>query len=112
MNRRFFMKNGGIALASLGAMTASPSFLTRALAQVNKTGRKRVLIAIFQRGAMDGLNAVIPYGEPEYYNLRPGLAIPRPGSSVQNNQSPAIDLDGFFGLHPSLLPFKSIYTEG
>ena len=115
MNRRYFLKNGGIALAGLGAMTASPSFLTRTLAESNQTGRKKVLIAIFQRGAMDGLNAVVPHGEPEYYSLRPGIAIPRPGSSgsnVVNNQNPAIDLDGHFGLHPSIAPFKSIYDAG
>ncbi len=115
MNRRYFLKNGGIALASFGAMTASPSFLTRTLAQVNTTGRRKVLIAIFQRGAMDGLNAVVPYGEAEYYSLRPGIAIPRPGSSPSvgvNVQTPAIDLDGYFGLHASLAPFKSIYDAG
>ncbi len=104
MNRRYFLKNGGIALASIGAMTMSPSFLTRVLAQ---GGRKKILIAIFQRGAMDGLNAVVPYGEQDYYSLRPSLAIPRPNSS----QGAAIDLDGFFALHPALSPFKSIYDS-
>lgn len=113
MNRRYFIKNGGIALASLGALTISPSFLTRAmsqsnLSQGNKSGRRKILIAIFQRGAMDGLNAVVPYGEQEYYNLRPSLAIPRPGSG----QGEAIDLDGFFGLHPALSSFKPIYDSG
>ncbi|MDX2033619.1 MAG: DUF1501 domain-containing protein [Blastocatellia bacterium] len=112
MHRRYFLKNGGIALAGLGAMTASPTFLTRALAQANaKGGRRRILIAIFQRGAMDGLNAVVPYGEQDYYNLRPSIAIPRPGSASAN-QPAAIDLDGFFGLHPSLSPFKPIYDAG
>lgn len=115
MNRRYFLKNGGIALASFGALTASPSFLTRALAQSNQTGksgRKKVLIAIFQRGAMDGLNAVVPYGEQEYYSLRPGIAIQRPGTNVPNGQFAALDLDGFFGLHPALSPFKPIYDAG
>jgi uncharacterized protein (DUF1501 family) len=118
MNRRFFLKNSGIALASLGAATMSPSFLTRALAQTDKNKRRRVLIAIFQRGAMDGLNAVVPYGEPEYYSLRPSIAIPRPGSSVPAGQGfnalpgAAIDLDGFFGLHPSMSAFKPLYDSG
>jgi uncharacterized protein (DUF1501 family) len=118
MNRRYFLKNGGIALASLGAATASPSFLTRALAQTNPARRRKVLIAIFQRGAMDGLNAVVPHGEPEYYSLRPGIAIQRPNSAPSTGpgnvpgQGPAIDLDGFFGLHPSLAPFKPIYDTG
>ncbi|MFN0084258.1 MAG: DUF1501 domain-containing protein [Blastocatellia bacterium] len=112
MRRRYFLRNGGIALAGLGAMTAAPSFLTRALAQANtKGGRRKILIAIFQRGAMDGLNAVVPYGEQDYYNLRPSIAIQRPGGGSPN-QPAAIDLDGFFGLHPSLAPFKPIYDAG
>ncbi|HEY7182396.1 MAG TPA: DUF1501 domain-containing protein [Blastocatellia bacterium] len=122
MNRRFFLKSGGVALASIGAATMSPSFLTRALAQTKGTGRRKILIAIFQRGAMDGLSAVIPYGEPEYYNLRSAIAIPRPGGASdanpanpggsQPNQGPAIDLDGFFALHPALNAFKPIYDSG
>src|SRR5262245_5702574 len=97
MNRRFFLKNSGVALACVSAATMSPSFLTRALAQTNGKARRKVLIAIFQRGAMDGLNAVIPYAESDYYNLRSAIAIPRPGAGgSQPNQAPAIDLDGFF----------------
>ncbi len=112
MNRRFFLKNSGIALASIGAATMSPSFLTRTLAQANKDGRRKILIAIFQRGAMDGLNAVVPYGEQDYYSMRPSIAVPRPASSGQPNQAPAIDLDGFFALHPTLAPFKPVYDSG
>jgi uncharacterized protein (DUF1501 family) len=122
MNRRFFLKGGGVALAGIGAATMSPSFLTRALAQTKGTRRRKILIAIFQRGAMDGLSAVIPYGEPEYYNLRSAIAIPRPGGASdanpanpggsQPNQAPAIDLDGFFALHPALNAFKPIYDSG
>jgi uncharacterized protein (DUF1501 family) len=113
MDRRFFLKNSGVALASIGAATMSPSFLTRALAQTNGKGRKKILVAIFQRGAMDGLNAVIPYAEGDYYNLRSAIAIPRPGAGgAQPNQAPAIDLDGFFAFHPALAPFKPIYDSG
>lgn len=112
MNRRFFLKNSGVALASFGAAMSAPSFLTRALAQANGGGRKKVLIAIFQRGAMDGLNVVIPYGEHDYYNLRPSIGVPRPGSATQGGQSAAIDLDGFFALHPALTPFKTSYDSG
>ena len=117
MNRRFFLKNSGVALASLGAVTMSPSFLTRTLAQANQNGqngRRKILIAIFQRGAMDGLRAVIPYGEQEYYSLRSSIAIPRPGGAQggQPNQAPAIDLDGFFALHPALASFKPSYDSG
>lgn len=108
MNRRFFLKSSGIALASLGAVTVSPSFLTRTLAETSKNGRKKILITIFQRGAMDGLSAVVPFGDPTYYSLRPSIAVPRPNSG----QGAVIDLDGFFGLHPALSPFKPIYDSG
>src|SRR5262249_39446501 len=114
MNRRFFLKNGGVALARISAAMMSTSILTRAMAQSRGNGRRKILIALFQRGAMDGLSAVIPYADPDYYNLRSSIAVPRPGgqaislagaqSGVQSggqggqpNQSPAIDLDGFFG---------------
>src|SRR5262249_54436188 len=59
---------------------------------------------IFQRGAVDGLNVVVPFGEPNYRKLRPNIAIAAP-----NSGSGAIDLDGFFGLHPALAPLKPIY---
>ena len=124
MDRRFFLKNSAVALASVSAATMAPSFLTRALAQTNGKGRRKILIAVFQRGAMDGLSAVIPYGEQEYYNLRSAIAIPRPGAASavspasagaggsQPNQASGIDLDGFFALHPALAPFKPIYDSG
>jgi uncharacterized protein (DUF1501 family) len=109
ITRRFFIKSSGIALASLGAFTPAPSFLTRALGQTPGNGRRKILIAIFQRGAADGLNLVVPYGERAYYDLRPALAIPRPKSGEPGT---AIDLDGFFALHPTLAPFKPIYDSG
>ncbi len=83
---------------------AVPSFLTRAaLGAVSPSGRNKRLVVIFQRGAADGLNIVIPHAEPSYYNLRPSIAI-------QQNQ--VIDLDGFFGLHPSLASFKPLWDQG
>ncbi|MBL8190422.1 MAG: DUF1501 domain-containing protein [Acidobacteria bacterium] len=109
MNRRFFLKSSGIALASVGAATLSPSFLTRTLAQTGKNGRQRILVTIFQRGAMDGLNAVIPFGDETYYSLRPSIAVPKP---KLGEATTAIDLDGFFGLHPSLATFKPIFDAG
>lgn len=109
MDRRFFLKNSGVALASLGVATMSPTFLTRTLAQTGKNGRRKILVAIFQRGAMDGLNAVVPYGEQAYYDLRPSIAVQRPKSG---DAITAIDLDGFFGLNPALAPFKPIYDSG
>src|SRR6266566_4121786 len=111
MNRRYFIRSGGIALASFGVMTSAPSFLSRALAEtVDKVtgGRRKTLIAIFQRGAVDGLNMVVPHGEHAYYDVRPSIAIPRPKTGDAES---AIDLDGFFGLHPSLSPFKPLWDS-
>ena len=112
INRRFFLKSSGIALASYSLLHAAPSCLqSMSLAQGQSAAgspghRRKTLITIFQRGAVDGLNMVVPYGERAYYELRPSLAIPGPRSG---GAEAAIDLDGFFGLHPSLAPFKSLW---
>ena len=110
MNRRFFIKSSGIALASIGVSLSTPSFLRRALAQTRQLtgGRRKTLLAIFQRGAVDGLNMVVPYGESAYYDLRPSIAIRKP---QDGNSEAAINLDGFFGLHPSLAPLKSFWDS-
>ena len=101
--RRMFLKSS--ALAMFGAGTA-PAWLSRAMYGAPEGGnRKKVLIAIFQRGAVDGLNMVVPFGEKRYYELRPSIAIPAPG----NGDNAAVDLDGFFGLHPSLAPLKPMW---
>jgi uncharacterized protein (DUF1501 family) len=110
MKRRFFIKSGGIALAAFGVMTSAPTFLKRALAaNLDKVtgGRRKTLIAIFQRGAVDGLNVVVPYGEHGYYDLRPNIAIPKPDGGAES----AINLDGYFGLHPSLQSFKPLWDS-
>ncbi len=110
MNRRFFIKSGGIALASFGVMASAPSFLQRALAEsFDKVtgGRRKTLIAIFQRGAVDGLNMVVPFGESAYYDMRPNIAIPKPNGGADA----AINLDGFFGLHPALASFKPLWDS-
>ena len=110
MNRRFFIKSGGIALASFGLMASTPTFLKRALAEtVDKVtgGRRKTLIAIFQRGAVDGLNMVVPYGEHAYYDMRPNIAIPQPNGGAEA----ALNLDGFFGLHPALGSFKPMWDS-
>ena len=107
MNRRFFLKSGSVALASVGAGLSAPGFLERVvLAQTAKSARRKTLIAIFQRGAVDGLNMVVPFGESNYYDLRPSIAVPKPGAT-----DGAVDLDGFFGLHPSLGTFKSLFDS-
>jgi uncharacterized protein (DUF1501 family) len=88
---------------------AAPLWLQRALyAQDTPGQRKKVLVAIFQRGAADGLNIVVPHGDAEYYKLRPTIAIPRPNSPGAREDA-VIDLDGTFGLHPSLAALKPIW---
>ena len=94
MDRRLFLKSSGLALVG-GALL--PHVFVR-MANAATTKGKRVVVAIFQRGAVDGLNVVIPYGESAYYAARPTIAVPRPGAGA----GAAIDLDGFFGVHPSL----------
>jgi uncharacterized protein (DUF1501 family) len=85
-----------------------PGWLSRAAyAQDAPTTRKKILIAIFQRGAVDGLNMVVPYADPAYYAARPSIAIPKPGMS----EGAAIDLDGYFGLHPSLRVLKPLWDR-
>ena len=109
MNRRFFIKSGSIALASVGMSLSAPGFLQRALLANERTGGKRkTLIAIFQRGAVDGLNMIVPYGESSYYDLRPSIAIPKPNGS---NAETVISLDGFFGMHPSMRSLKPLWDS-
>jgi uncharacterized protein (DUF1501 family) len=100
ISRRVFLKNGAVALVSLGF---APSFLARTVLAAGS--RRKVLVAIFQRGAVDGLNLIVPFAEQAYYDVRPTIAIAKPGGGADA----AIDLDGFFGLHPRLAPLEAIY---
>lgn len=106
MDRRLFLKNSGIGLASFGFMAAAPEFLHQfAAAQAGSGyGKRKVLVTIFQRGAVDGLNMVVPYGESAYYDLRRTIAIRKPTETEG-----AIDLDGFFGLHPAMASLVSFW---
>src|SRR5688572_8688785 len=108
MDRRFFLKQSGIGLASFGFMAAAPDFLHQfANAQVQSGyGRKKILVTIFQRGAVDGLNMIVPHGDTEYYSLRRSIAVPRP-----NQTNGAIDLDGNFGLHPTMKPLEAFWRS-
>jgi uncharacterized protein (DUF1501 family) len=101
VSRRVFLKNGAFAFVSLGF---APSFLSRTA--MAATGRSKQLIAIFQRGAVDGLSMVVPFGEADYYRARPNIAIPRP-----NGENGALDLDGFFGLNPRLQALKPLWDR-
>ena len=110
MDRRYFLKSSGIGLASFGLMAAAPNFLhqfANATTLNGGYGKKKVLVTIFQRGAVDGLNMLVPHGDGEYYNLRPTIGVPKPGQT-----DGAVDLDGHFGLHPSLAPFAPFYKSG
>jgi uncharacterized protein (DUF1501 family) len=100
ISRRVFLRDGGLALVSLGF---APQFLARAVAA--GVPRRKVLVTIFQRGAVDGLNMIIPFGERDYYASRPSIAIARPGPTPDA----AIDLDGFFGLHPRMAALKPLF---
>src|ERR1043166_3703443 len=87
-SRRYFMKQGGIAMVGLSTM---PTFLLRAVAATPASGKKQ-LVVLFQRGAADGLNIVVPFGEQNYYRMRPTIAIPEPR---RGGTDCAVDLDGF-----------------
>src|SRR5471030_1939066 len=104
--RRMLLKTTGMALVAGG-------FLPRVFVRMARAGTppsKRVLVAIFQRGAVDGLNVVVPCGEKIYYDARPSIAVPRPGSA--DAAAAALDLDGFFGLHPSMAPVLPYFRDG
>lgn len=100
MNRRFFLHRGALAVAGTAAI---PQFLVRSVLAQTTGAPKRRLVVIFQRGAADGLNVVVPYREKNYYQMRPSIGIP---------QNQVVDLDGFFGLHPSLSAFRPLYDAG
>jgi uncharacterized protein (DUF1501 family) len=100
MTRRIFLSNGALAVFGTAAM---PAFLTRAALGAAEPGsHTKRLVVIFQRGAADGLNIVVPHAEPQYYAMRPTINIPRKA---------VIDLDGFFGLHPAMAAFQPLWQQ-
>ena len=110
MQRRVFVKSGALALVTMGL---SPRFLRRSVFGMElPAARGKTLICLFQRGAADALNVVVPHGESAYYALRPSIAIARPSTSPVRGMEAAIDLDGFFGLHPALEPLKPLWDRG
>lgn len=107
MDRRFFLKTSGIGLASFGFMAAAPEFLhqfAKAADGAKGYGKKKVLVTIFQRGAVDGLNMIVPHGDAAYYDLRRTIAIPAPGKA-----DGAVNLDGHFGLHPAMVSLEPFW---
>src|SRR5213596_3786751 len=102
ISRRVFVKAGGLAMVSLGL---DPLFLARAAFAARRPvgpSARPILVCLFQRGAVDGLNMIVPHGEPAYYQDRPRIAIPA---------ADVVDLDGHFGLHPSLAPLKELWDN-
>lgn len=102
IDRRLFLKSSGLAMVASGIL---PHVFVR-MAEAGTTKGRKVLVAVFQRGAVDGLNVIVPHAEQAYYDARPTIAIPRPGS-----EGGALDLDGFFGLHPSLASLHPYFKD-
>jgi uncharacterized protein (DUF1501 family) len=105
-SRRIFLKSSGLAFVSFGA---APLTLVRAATASQGAPRKKTLVVVFQRGACDGLNVVVPHGEKTYYRARPSIAVPAPRGG---SKDAALDLDGFFGLHPALEPLLPFWQNG
>jgi uncharacterized protein (DUF1501 family) len=101
VTRRGFMKGGALALVGTSVI---PSFLTRSIyaEMTTAAANKKKLVVIFQRGACDGLNVVVPFKESNYYSMRPSIAI---------KQNEVLDLDGFFGFHPAMAPLKPLFDK-
>src|SRR5512142_508777 len=103
VSRRVFLRGAG--LAAVGVGLAPSSLLVRTARAAGAGGR--VLVEVFLRGGADGLNLCVPYGEPAYYDLRGGIALPRPGSAGGVGR-----LDDTFGLHPDLAPLLPLFRDG
>src|SRR5712691_7848505 len=103
ISRRVFVKSGGLALVSFGL---DPLFVARAAftpyepLPPHAACCRPVLVCLFQRGAVDGLNMIVPHGDPIYYQERPRIAVP---------EKDVLDLDGYFGLHPGLAALKPLW---
>ena len=101
LSRREFLCLGGFAAVSLGL----PRWARAAADAAARSGK--TLVVVQQRGAMDGLNVVVPFQDATYRKARPTIAIPPPGKD-----GGVLDLDGTFGLHPKLAALLPLYKEG
>lgn len=111
VTRRGFIKSGGLALLGVRLMGGIPAFLAEAVASEKKRSvfaKKKVMVCIFQRGAMDGLMAVTPFTDNELKAARPNLYM---SAAKNGNINPLIDLDGRFGLHPSMASFGELFKQ-
>ena len=102
-SRRTFLTLGALTVLGLSRL---PPFLVRAASAQERGGARKILIVIFQRGAVDGLSMLVPHGERSYYEARKSIAIRPPQAG---NADTAVDLDGFFGFHPALAPLKPLW---
>ena len=111
VSRRAFLKGGGLALFGIG-LGGIPGFLAEAVAGTVTPAlfkKKKIMVCIFQRGAMDGLMAVTPFTDDALKAARPSLFMTAAKGAV--NEKPLIDLDGRFGLHPSMAAFEPMFRE-
>src|SRR5271167_4889657 len=99
ITRRVFLRNSALTVVGTAAV---PAFLARAACAAEPVNKNKRLVVIFQRGAADGLNIVVPHGEQAYYTMRPSINIPR---------NAVLDLDGFFGLHPAMASFQPLWNQ-
>src|SRR5215472_16858800 len=112
LTRRQILSGAALASAA-GGMGRGLSAL--ASVTVGPRGRRSdsdALVVLFLRGGADGLNIVVPYGDEDYYRLRPTLALPRPNDRTASAKTRAIKLDDFFGLHPALAPLQPLHDSG
>jgi uncharacterized protein (DUF1501 family) len=118
--RRLFLERS-LTLASLAATV--PCFIERSalgmlgnplLSSQPGVPDQRILVIVQLGGGNDGLNTVVPYGSPDYYNARPQIGLRAPGAAAQNGQQAALDLANAqgIGLHPNLTGFKELYDGG
>lgn len=109
LTRRIFLRGSALVMAGMGS---TPLWLARAAAAEGK--KRKTLVAIFQRGAADGLNIVIPFNDRRYHELRPtiGLNVARNQQNGLVQPNGVIDLDGTFGFNPALQPLKGLWDKG
>ena len=104
LTRRIFLRGSAVVMAGAGSV---PFWLGRAAATTQ--GKRKILVVIFQRGAADGLNMVVPFAEKRYYELRPTIAIPAPGAS--NGPTSGHRSRRPLRLHPALQPLKALWDR-
>ncbi|MBL8134029.1 MAG: DUF1501 domain-containing protein [Anaerolineae bacterium] len=111
LSRRQMLRSAAAMAGAAAAQRALPAWMPRyAFAPHQQGTRGDVLVSIFLRGGADSLNMIVPHGEDAYYTARPRLAIPRPDAAGSDPK--AVDIDGFFGLHPALEPLLPIMRGG